>query len=186
MTPSVSRQSTCTRLATFPNNQFMDKNYTIRAMSQDDLTSVGELDALSFAEPWPMHSFAYELTTDYSICLVAVDLEEKVLGAIVVWVIVDEAHIATIAVNPNHLKRGIGSCLLAQALLVAAGRGAVSSMLEVPRLNLPALALYRRFGYHRVGIRRNYYKNDNEDALLLNLESINIEVLRNFFKTNCV
>ncbi len=164
----------------------MDKSLTIRPMRQEDLESVGDLDALSFAEPWPKHSFAYELTTNYSICLVAADTNNQVLGAIVVWIIVDEAHIATIAVHPDHLHKGIGSCLLAQALLFSAERGAISSMLEVRRHNLAAIALYQRFGYHRVGTRKNYYKNDNEDALLLNLDQIDILELRNFITSNCV
>ena len=138
-----------------------------------------EIDRLNFTEPWPAKSFSYELSTNYSICLVAVDDCDVVLGEIVVWVIVDEAHVATIAVHPDHQKKGIASTLLAEALIQAMDRGASASLLEVRPSNTAALKLYQRFGYETVGIRKEYYQDNKEDALLLNLYELNIEKLRN-------
>ena len=147
---------------------------------------VSLLDQLSFTEPWPKNTFAYELTTNYSICQVAVDLSGNVLGAIIVWLVVDEAHIATIAVHPDHRQKGIGAGLLANALLIASYRGAVTSLLEVRVSNLPALKLYERFGYQAVGVRKNYYQDNQEDALLLNLTCLDVDQLRNLLPLNCV
>lgn len=157
----------------------MSDEINIRPMRQEDLSAVSEIDALCFEEPWPRHSFAYELTTNYSICLVAEEEKGRIVAAIVVWVIVDEAHIATIAVHPECQGQGIGERLLAEGLIAAAERGAETSMLEVRVGNAAAIKLYKKFGYHEVGIREKYYQNNNEDALLLNLDQIDIAGLRN-------
>ena len=147
---------------------------------------VSLLDQLSFSEPWPANTFAYELTTNYSICQVAVDQSGEILGATIVWLVVDEAHVATIAVHPDHRKKGIGAALLANALLIAAYRGAFTSLLEVRVSNQSALKLYERFGYHIVGVRKNYYQDNHEDALLLTLSNLDKDQLSNFLPPNCV
>lgn len=164
----------------------MEDTFTIRPMRQDDLAMVTLLDQLSFTEPWPKNTFAYELTTNYSICQVAVDLSGNVLGAIVVWLVVDEAHVATIAVHPDHRQKGIGAGLLANALLIACYRGVLTSLLEVRVSNLPAIKLYERFGYQVDSVRKNYYQDNQEDALLLSLSRLDEEQLRNFLPPNCV
>lgn len=153
-------------------------------MRAEDIPQVAVLDHLSFADPWPQGSFEYELkASNYSLCLVAEDPDanegQTIVGALVIWLIVDEAHIATIAVHPNYRHRGIGRRLLAEGLLQAAERGAVKSLLEVRSGNAEALHLYYGFGYKAVGLRPNYYQAEQEDALLLDLDLLNVEVLRN-------
>jgi len=156
----------------------------LRSMRVDDIPQVAALDDLSFADPWPQGSFEYELkANDYSLCLVAEDPDaaegENVVGALVIWLIVDEAHIATIAVHPNYRHRGVGRRLLAEGLLQAADRGAVKSLLEVRSGNTEALHLYYGFGFKAVGLRPNYYQAEQEDALLLDLDPLDMECLRN-------
>ncbi len=155
-------------------------------MLPQDLPMAIEIDRLNFTEPWPEKSFSYELSTNYSVCLVAVDDSDVVLGEIVVWVIVDEAHIATIAVHPEHQRKGIASALLAEALIQAMERGASASLLEVRPSNTAALKLYQRFGYETVGVRKEYYQDNKEDALLLNLFELNLEKLRNVLPSKSV
>ncbi|MEA4931826.1 MAG: ribosomal protein S18-alanine N-acetyltransferase [Anaerolineaceae bacterium] len=157
----------------------------LRRMHPDDISKVAALDHLSFADPWPQGSFEYELkANNYSICLVAEDPQaaegQNVVGALVIWLIVDEAHIATIAVHPEYRHRGIGRMLLAEGLLQASERGAVRSLLEVRSGNTEALRLYYGFGYKAVGLRPNYYQTENEDALLLDLDPLDLPFLRNF------
>jgi ribosomal-protein-alanine N-acetyltransferase len=164
----------------------MDELYALRPMQREDLAMVSLLDQLSFTEPWPKNTFAYELTTNYSICQVAVEQSGNVVGAIVVWLVVDEAHVATIAVHPDHRQKGIGAALLATALLIASYRGATSSLLEVRVSNLAAIKLYERFGYKTDGVRRNYYQDNQEDALLMTLPNLDRDILRNFLPPNCV
>lgn len=160
----------------------------LRSMRSDDVPQVAALDHLSFADPWPQGSFEYELkASTYSLCLIAEDPEapesENIVGALVIWLIVDEAHIATIAVHPSYRHCGIGRRLLAQGLLQAAERGAVKSLLEVRSGNTEALHLYYGFGYKAVGLRPNYYQAEHEDALLLDLDPLDVETLRNLTET---
>ena len=156
----------------------------LRSMRADDIPQVAALDHLSFADPWPQGSFEYELkANNYSLCLVAEDPAAaeggNIVGALVIWLIVDEAHIATIAVHPDHRHRGIGRRLLAEGLLQATERGAIKSLLEVRSGNAEALHLYYGFGYKAVGLRPNYYPTEQEDALLLDLDPLDVEFLRN-------
>lgn len=144
----------------------------VRAMVETDLAEVEALDKLCFKDPWPSGSFAYELKPgSANICLVAVDTSDEevqpLIGVIVVWLIVDEAHIGTIAVHPECRHLGVGRKLLAEALLKAVRQGAVSSLLEVRAGNQAALALYYGLGYEAVGLRAGYYADNHEDALLL-------------------
>jgi len=156
-------------------------NLTIRAMVVTDLADVEAIDRLSFNDPWPSGSFAYELRPgSKNICLVAIDnseAEEQLVGVIIVWLIVDEAHVGTIAVHQNYRHQGIGRKLLAEALLQAAEQGAISSLLEVRAGNQAALALYFGLGYEAVGLRAGYYADNHEDALLLTWQNIDKQKL---------
>lgn len=144
----------------------------IRRMTLDDLPSVVELDKLSFTLPWPERAFRFELTDNpASRCWVA-DLDGKIAGMIVAWLLVDEAHIATIATHPDHRRQGIAKELLMYALRYMSKEGAVSSFLEVRDSNTPAQEMYRTFGYEAVGRRKRYYKDTDEDAILMSLNGL--------------
>lgn len=149
----------------------------IRKMTLEDVPSVIDLDQKSFSLPWPERSFRFELTANpASRCWVA-ELEGKIVGMIVVWLIVEEAHVATIATHPDFRRRGIGTQLLAYALRQMIEEGARSSFLEVRENNLGAQEMYRKFGYETSGRRPHYYKDNNEDAILMNLASLKAERL---------
>lgn len=153
-------------------------NLIIRKMTVDDVPAVVALDQMSFSLPWPERSFRFELTDNpASRCWVA-ELDGKVVAMIVVWLIVDEAHVATVATHPKYRRQGIGKRLLAYALLQIMQDGARSSFLEVRESNLAAQEMYRRFGYEVTGRRRRYYRDNDEDAILMSLESLNPEHLR--------
>lgn len=151
--------------------------FAIRRMTIDDVSAVVELDQKSFSLPWPERSFRFELTDNpASRCWVA-ELEGQIVGMIVVWLLVDEAHIATIATHPDYRRKGIGKQLLSHALRHLMDEGARSSFLEVRESNYAAQDLYRKFGYEETGRRRRYYKDNDEDAILMNLDSLNVEHL---------
>lgn len=144
----------------------------IRRMTLDDLPAVIELDQLSFSLPWPERSFRFELTDNSaSRCWVA-EQDGRVAGMLVAWLLVDEAHIATLATHPDFRRRGIARELLAHALRSMAWEGAVSSLLEVRESNIAAQAMYRQFGYEAVGRRKRYYKDTDEDAILMTLKRL--------------
>jgi ribosomal-protein-alanine N-acetyltransferase len=158
--------------------------FTIRPMTLDDLEQVVALDQVSFSLPWPAHSFRYELLdNEFSRLWVAetVPAESealpssvvpRVIGMIVVWLIIDEAHIATLAVHPQHRRRGVGRQLLLTALQGCATQGAVSAKLEVRERNEIAINMYRELSFEVVGRRKRYYQDTNEDAILMTLENL--------------
>lgn len=144
----------------------------IRPMTLDDLPSVIALDKLSFSLPWPERSFRFELTDNpASRCWVA-ETDNQIVGMIVAWLLVDEAHIATIATHPEYRRQGVARKLLTCALRYMAKEGALSSFLEVRETNMAAQEMYRQFGYEAAGRRKRYYKDTDEDAILMTLNSL--------------
>ena len=95
----------------------------------------------------------------------------------VLWLILDEAHIANLAVHPSFRGLGIGKKLLAGSILHVYDEGARQFYLEVRRGNLTAQKIYAEFGFEMEGVRRNYYQDTGEDALLLSLTNINLALL---------
>lgn len=157
----------------------------IRPMIVDDIERVHAIDTLSFSLPWSERSYRFELTENRNSSVWVAETqnpgeEPVVVGMIVIWVILDEAHIATVAVHPEYRKLGIGRKLLAHGLLAAYERGARLAYLEVRRSNVNAQNLYHQFRFHVVGERLRYYKDNNEDALLMTLENIEPEALQSF------
>lgn len=151
--------------------------FIIRKMTLEDVPSVIDLDQKSFSLPWPERSFRFELTANpASRCWVA-DFDGRIVGMIVVWLIIDEAHVATLATHPDFRRRGIGTKLLSHALRHMIDEGARSSFLEVRESNSSAQDMYRKFGYEASGRRPRYYKDNNEDAILMNLASLKTEDL---------
>lgn len=154
----------------------------IRKMQIADLDQVLEIDRISFTLPWPPSSFQYELThDDTSRCWVAEyptgEPGARVIAMAVVWLIIDEIHIATIAVFPEYRRMQVGQKLLAVILKDAIASGAVHAFLEVRETNRAARVMYSRFGFKEVGIRPHYYADTQEDAVLMNLEPIESEFL---------
>ncbi|MBK9924799.1 MAG: ribosomal protein S18-alanine N-acetyltransferase [Anaerolineales bacterium] len=142
---------------------------SIRRMTLEDIPSVLELDKLSFALPWPERSFRFELTENTASRCWVFDVDGKIAGMIVAWLLVDEAHIATIATHPEYRRQGIARKLLTYALRYMSKEGAVTSFLEVRESNTAARDMYHQFGYEVVGRRKRYYKDTDEDAILMTL-----------------
>lgn len=156
---------------------------TLRPMALADLSRVHLIDVLSFSVPWSERSFRFELTENKNASVWVAELalpdgKKEIVGMIVMWVILDESHVATIAVHPDYRGRGIGQRLLARGLLAVYKRGARVAFLEVRRSNLAAQHMYKKFGFRIDGKRLRYYRDNNEDALLMRLDTIEPEELR--------
>ena len=150
----------------------------IRPMRVDDLPQVQALDELSFSNPWPQNAFRYELLENPNgYCWVAEAEKGRIVGLIVCWLVVDEMHIATIAVHPDFRGQGIAKRMIAVGLRALIARGAISATLEVRESNLSAQNLYRSFGFRQVGERKRYYADTGESALLMTVSSLNQEYL---------
>lgn len=148
----------------------------IRKMTLDDMPTVMRIDRLSFPIPWSENSYRYELIGNpASLLLVAetiMDGRPVVVGYIGYWLIVDEVHISTIAVHPDHRGRGTGRDLMRTALKQAAQQGADVATLEVRVSNRIAQEMYRKFGFRPAGHRKGYYHDNGEDALLMTLTDL--------------
>lgn len=150
---------------------------SFRPMREDDLDSVMVIDRLSFSLPWPENSYHHDLVRNPDALLWVAEINSpdngsRVVGVIDVWLILEEAHIATLAVHPDYRGRRIGSRLLIRVLGEAVNRGAHRAMLEVRASNQIAQALYKNYGFEVVNQRLRYYRDNNEDALLMNLDNL--------------
>jgi ribosomal-protein-alanine N-acetyltransferase len=143
----------------------------IREMEPGDLDGVMAIEGVSFPTPWPRKLFEEEIVRAFSDALVAVPAEgEGVLGYAVCWTVADESHLLNIAVRPDARGRGVGTELLRECILRSARAGVDRIHLEVRAGNGPAIRMYEREGFSFQGIRRRYYADTGEDAILLSRE----------------
>jgi ribosomal-protein-alanine N-acetyltransferase len=160
--------------------------YRVDPMQVSDLRQVMDIEREAFPSPWPASAYRYELTqNDLSTYLVLKlrqpaptsrggvilpsrrRLVEPVLGYGGFWMIVDEAHISTIAVHSRWRGRGLGELMLVALIDAAIQRGASEATLEVRVSNLVAQNLYHKYAFDQVGRRKGYYHDNREDALIM-------------------
>lgn len=155
----------------------------IRPMQVEDIPEVHALDVLSFSLPWSERSYRFEVTENTASSpwvaeALFPDGSRRIVGMMVNWIILDEVHIATIAVHPDFRRMGIARRLLMEGLQEGYRRGARMAFLEVRRSNTAAQSLYESFGFRVEGVRPKYYQDNQEDALLMTLKPLDEEVLR--------
>ena len=144
----------------------------IEPMAIADLDAVQEIERRSFRTPWPAHAYRTELETNRLASYLVARLAGRVVGYGGVWLMVDEAHVTTFAVDPDFRRRHIGERLLLALLDLAIARNAREATLEVRLSNLAARRLYEKYGFRPVGLRPRYYSDDNEDALIMTTEPL--------------
>ena len=139
-----------------------------RRLEEGDAAAVAMLDRTCQGHPWTAGHFRDELTRgDTGFARVLEDPEVGVVGYLCAWLVADELHIGTVGVDPEVRRRGLGRGMLSQAHAWAAHRGATAAHLEVRASNAAAIHMYLSLGYRQVGVRRAYYADNGEDALLL-------------------
>lgn len=143
----------------------------IESMGIEDLEEVLQLERKAFRSPWTRGMFLVELEANSSRYLVA-RVGEELAGYGGIRVFIDEAHLMTLAVREDVRRRGIGTVLLAALMKEAARMGGRLMTLEVRMSNLPAISLYEGFGFRVVGVRRGYYRESGEDALVMEVDGI--------------
>jgi [ribosomal protein S18]-alanine N-acetyltransferase len=140
---------------------------TGRRMAAKDLLPVSEIELLLFPTPWPKRAFEEEISSrDYSLPVVLLD-DKRLVGYAISYFIFEEMHIANIGVHPDYQHHGIGSWIMRELFAIGKTKGAAYVHLEVRRSNLTAQALYGKLGFAVVGMRKNYYEKEHEDALLM-------------------
>ncbi len=141
--------------------------YTIRKMEKSDLDQVNEIEQLSFTVPWSKESLLYEIEQNLFAKYMVVELEGKVVGYCGVWVIMEDAQITNIAVHPDFRGMKIGEALLTFAIQLSKEMNAKRLSLEVRVTNYIAQSLYKKLGFTVGGIRKRYYTDNQEDALVM-------------------
>jgi len=143
----------------------------IEPMRVEDLDEVLAIERASFPHPWSHHAFIYELRENRVARLWvgrgAEEPDSPVVAYLCLWLIADEVHVTNFAVHPSHRHRGIGRQLMATLLELYRQQGATRAALEVRPSNHDARRLYEAFGFRQVGLRRGYYFDTGEDALLM-------------------
>ncbi len=144
--------------------------YLIRKAITKDINNLLHIDLASFGNHhWSYNAFLSEFTSDYSNYLVCVDSlnESTIIGYIGYWKILDEGHITTLAINPNHRRNHFADILLYKLIYSAIKKKIRWLTLEVRVSNIAAQNLYYKFQFKNLGIRKKYYQDNNEDALIL-------------------
>lgn len=144
---------------------------TISPMRAGDVEDVARVERQCFTTHWPVSAFLNELS-NRAACYLVARAGDVVVGYAGMWLVMDEAHITTLGVLPEWRRRGIGERLLAELLLEARGRGAVRATLEVRVSNHAAQRLYDKYGFKTVAIRKGYYTDTNEDAMVMWLDDL--------------
>ena len=142
-------------------------NVELRRLEQQDLGTVEEIERASYPTPWSRSMFAAELRKPSSIALGAYLEEGELVGYAFVSRYVDAWHVMNVAVSPSYRRRGIASTLLGRLFEVTASDPRRGYTLEVRVSNAEAIRLYERLGFESRGIRRGYYTDNREDALIM-------------------
>ncbi|CAN5172234.1 ribosomal protein S18-alanine N-acetyltransferase [soil metagenome] len=150
----------------------------IEDMKLDDVAGVQDVERASFPVPWPANAFRHELTQNRSARYIVARESERVVGYAGLWLMVDEAHITTFAVHPDARRRRVAERMLQRLFAIAGGMSAQWLTLEVRASNLAAQRLYEKYGFRRAGVRRRYYSDNNEDALIMWTERLGDKGLR--------
>jgi [ribosomal protein S18]-alanine N-acetyltransferase len=139
-----------------------------RRLALGDLNTIEEIELQSYPTPWSRSMFAGELAKPSSVCLGAFEPESgDLLGYMIISRYVDAWHVMNVAVAPAHRRRGIATALLEQLFEKTRGESQRGYTLEVRISNVGAIRLYERLGFRSRGVRRGYYTDNREDALIM-------------------
>lgn len=140
---------------------------SLRRMNINDVDGVYEVELSSFSDPWTKHALKDEMKNNLSRYIVAENSENKIVGYIGSWFIIDEAHITNVAVHSDFRGHNIGGKLI-ESLIELCKENRINSMtLEVRTSNTLAQNLYKKYGFLPGGIRKEYYSDNKEDAIIM-------------------
>lgn len=146
----------------------------IRRMTLSDVDAVHQIETASFHTPWTRQDFVEEMTVHPFARYMVAEEDGEVIAYAGAWLVPGDdsltevdGHITNVAVRPDRRGRGVGEAVLRALMQVSANLGADYLTLEVRRSNLPAQGLYHKLGFVDLGIRKRYYEDNGEDALLL-------------------
>lgn len=139
----------------------------VRQAEEKDIKPMAEMDLLCFTAPWSEASFDMEIRENRLAFYIVAEIGSRLVGYAGLWRIGDEGHITNVAVHPDFRRRGIGEALVTVLLTHTIKNGILSHTLEVRVSNAPAISLYSKFGFEVAGLRKNYYEDNGEDAIIM-------------------
>ena len=145
----------------------MTPEVELRSLELRDLTAIETIERISYPTPWSRSMFAGELAKPSSISLGAFAPDGELVGYLIISRYVDAWHVMNVAVAPDWRRRGIASLLLEHLFRATASDDRRGYTLEVRVSNVVAIRLYERLGFRGRGIRRAYYTDNREDALIM-------------------
>lgn len=145
----------------------MPNECTVRRMTLEDLDDVSAIEAATFPTPWSRESFRQELERNVAARYLVAIKDERVIGYAGAWIILDESHITNIAIAEAERGHGYGRLLTTALMQYLSNLGAAYATLEVRRSNLRAQNLYESLGFVRLGVRKQYYEDNREDAFIM-------------------
>jgi ribosomal-protein-alanine N-acetyltransferase len=161
----------------------LSRSLEISPMRLADIGDVLRVEALCFSTTWPRNAFVNELTDNKLAHYFVGRFEEEIIAYGGLWVILEDAHITTVAVDPTYQGRKHGERILIHLLDEAIERGASWITLEVRESNTVAQKLYQKYGFAIVNTRRGYYSDNDENALVMWAGNLKSTVYRNRLAT---
>jgi len=145
----------------------MSESVKFRKMTIHDVNEVYEIEKQSFTLAWTKEAFEQEMLKNEFAYYVLAETQERVVGYCGMWLVMDEAHITNIAISPKERGRKFGEALMREAIETAKAQGAKLMTLEARVSNIAALNLYKKLGFQNGGIRKGYYTDNQEDAIVM-------------------
>jgi len=139
----------------------------MRVATENDVKALAEMDKICFKAPWSEQSFFEEITTNKIAKYIVAEIDDKIVGYAGIWLILDEGHITNVAVHPDYRRKGIAKAIISEIMAISEEAGANLFTLEVRASNESAILLYEGFDFIQVGIRKGYYEDNGEDAIIM-------------------
>ena len=145
----------------------MNRTISFRMLEEKDLDEIVKLENICFTLPWSKEAFYNELHQNKYAHYIVLENEDQIIGYCGAWLVIDEGHITNIAVLPGFRGNGYGEALMVEMMKQSKERGIERITLEARVSNTVAIALYKKLGFIEGAIRKNYYSDNQEDAIVL-------------------
>jgi ribosomal-protein-alanine N-acetyltransferase len=142
-------------------------NFIVKPFTEEYIDRVTQIDKLSFTIPWSRESFLRELENNNNANYIVLFKDDILIAYAGIWLILDEGHITNVAVHPNYRMQGAGTCLMNSLIEICHNNNITSMTLEVRKSNVEALKLYKKYNFAQEGLRKFYYADNNEDAIIM-------------------
>lgn len=139
----------------------------IRQAEAADVLAIEEVEKACFSVPWSYDSLYHDIVENKLAFYIVAEIRGRICGYVGIWKILEEGHITNVAVSPEYRRMRIASAMLSVLLEVTAEQGIQRYTLEVRKGNQPAMSLYEGFGFAEAGVRKGYYEDNGEDALIM-------------------